>query len=334
MLVAFTIEFDNEFEHQMPHRTTIGGGQGPWLVSMVMWFNCLRFVEDGGISAQELERRARTPTNLNGMQRWRHIVIGPDGLIRPTNKGRETREFCGRLLEVIEKRWRARFGEDDIGRLRQTLWRVASQYGIELPDCLPILGYGLFSRGSDKKPSAPLDPGLPLPSLVSRVLLAFAIEFERESELSLAIYADVVRVLDDKGVRVRDLPLLGGVSKEAISMAMGFLQKRGFAVVGPDPAGSRAKIARLTEKGRAAQNACRQRLARVEERWQARYGADAMGKLRESLELLAGDGTAEHSPLFRGLAPYPDNWRASVRQPRTLPHYPMVLHRGGYPDGS
>jgi methyltransferase (TIGR00027 family) len=37
---------------------------------------------------------------------------------------------------------------------------------------------------------------------------------------------------------------------------------------------------------------------------------------------------------FQGLDPYPDNWRASVRRPVTLPHYPMVLHRGGYPDGS
>src|SRR6266567_3548963 len=24
----------------------------------------------------------------------------------------------------------------------------------------------------------------------------------------------------------------------------------------------------------------------------------------------------------------------AVRRPATLPHYPMVLHRGGYPDGS
>ena len=35
-----------------------------------------------------------------------------------------------------------------------------------------------------------------------------------------------------------------------------------------------------------------------------------------------------------GLEPYPDNWRASARRAATLPHYPMVLHRGGYPDGS
>jgi hypothetical protein len=38
--------------------------------------------------------------------------------------------------------------------------------------------------------------------------------------------------------------------------------------------------------------------------------------------------------VFRGLEPYPDNRQARVRPPTTLPHYPMVLHRGGYPDGS
>jgi hypothetical protein len=38
VLVAFTIELDNEFEHQMPHRTTIARqGRGPWLVSLPMW---------------------------------------------------------------------------------------------------------------------------------------------------------------------------------------------------------------------------------------------------------------------------------------------------------
>jgi hypothetical protein len=43
---------------------------------------------------------------------------------------------------------------------------------------------------------------------------------------------------------------------------------------------------------------------------------------------------AVSSPLLAGLEPYPDNRRAAVPAPVTLPHYPMVLHRGGYPDGS
>ena len=84
----------------------------------------------------------------------------------------------------------------------------------------------------------------PLPALLSQVLLAFAVEFERESDLSLAIGANVLRVLDEKGVRVRDLPLLTGVSKEAISVAMGILQKQGIAVV----EAKRGKVVRLTPR--------------------------------------------------------------------------------------
>ena len=46
------------------------------------------------------------------------------------------------------------------------------------------------------------------------------------------------------------------------------------------------------------------------------------------------DADGQPPPLFQALEPYPENWRASARPPRTLPYYPMVLHRGGYPDGS
>ncbi len=357
VLVAFTIEFDNEFEHQMPHRTTkhgsTGGSQrGPWLVSMVMWSNCMRFVGEHGVSVRDLEELARTPTNLRGMERWGYIVVEPDPadsrpkpprcdwLIRPTLNGRKAQEVWRSLFDLIEKRWEARFGKDEIDQLRQSLWGLIRQIGMELPDCLPILGYGLFSKGPDsqRRPSAgredSTDSRLSLPALLSRVLLAFAIEFERESQLSLAICANVVRVLGEKGVRVRDLPLLTGVSKEAISMAMGVLQKRGIAVIEPDMDGKRAKCARLTAKGLAAQDAYRQLLVNIEERWKARFGDDALRMLRERLERLVGKPGEQISPLFRGLEPYPDGWRASVPKRETLPHYPMVLHRGGFPDGS
>ncbi|MGA3027598.1 MAG: MarR family winged helix-turn-helix transcriptional regulator [Bryobacteraceae bacterium] len=354
VLVAFTIEFDNKFERQMPHRTTSHGSSagvryGPWLVSMVMWWNCMRFVGEEGVRVGELEALARTATNLNGMERWGYIVVEPDPrdsrpkpprsawLIRATPKGRKAQEVWRPLFAVIEKRWQERFGEDKIGKLRESLSALIGRIDLDLPDGLPILGYGLFSRGPDharRATAAREDHSvsrLPLPALLSRVLLAFAIEFERESDLSLAISANVVRVLDEKGVRVRDLPLLSGVSKEAISMAMGILQKKRIAVVEPD---GRAKVARLTPNGREAQDAYRQLLGTIEERWDVRFGNDAVGALRESLERLVGDCTAQRSPLFRGLEPCPGGWRASIRKPDTLPHYPMVLHRGGFPDGS
>jgi DNA-binding MarR family transcriptional regulator len=272
VLVAFTIEFDNEFEHQMPHRTsshasTPGSPYAPWLVSLAMWSNCMRFVGQEGVTLGELQRLARTTTNLAGMQRWGYILVEPgladsrskqprpDAIVRPTPAGRKAQEVWRLLFGIIEKRWQARFGKDEIDQLRESLWAVAKQSDVELPDCLPILGSGLFSRGPDHERRAPAgrEDGngsrLPLPTLLSRVLLAFAIEFEHESDVSLAISANVVRVLDEQGVRVRDLPRLVGVSKESIAMSLSFLEKHSYAVVEPESPGSRVKVLVLTPKG-------------------------------------------------------------------------------------
>src|SRR5215475_7415001 len=80
-LVAFTIEFDNEFEHQMPHRTTRGPAansrRGPWLVSMAMWANFMRFIDPEGTPLRDVEALARV-VNLRGLQRWRYVELEPD----------------------------------------------------------------------------------------------------------------------------------------------------------------------------------------------------------------------------------------------------------------
>jgi hypothetical protein len=146
--------------------------------------------------------------------------------------------------------------------------------------------------------------------------------------------ANLLRLPGKEGVRVRDLPRLAGVSKEAIAMSQSFLKKHGYAVEEPEAPGSRVKVLVLTAKGQQGQNAYRHLVWAIEERWQARFGNEAMRGLRESLEQLVGEPTAQLSPLFRGLKPYPDGWRASVPSADRLPYYPMVLHRGGFPDGS
>ncbi len=319
-LVAFTIEFDNEFERRMPHRTTNHGStgeaqHGPWLVSMAMWMNCMQFIGDEGVTVRRLEELARTPTNLNGMVRWGYVTIGADRVIRATSHGRRAQEVWRPLCGVIEQRWRARFGDERIDELRESLAAISDQIDADLPDCLPILGYGLFSRGPKLGGRLQLGSGLPLPSLLSRVLLAFAMEYERESDWSLAVGANLLRILDAEGVRVRDFPRLSGVSKEAIAVALGLLQKGDAVIVTPEKSG---KVARLTAKGVEAQKRYFRLLEDIEQRWQGRH------RLREALRL----------SLFAGLEPYPEGWRASVPRPVMLPHYPMVLHRGGFPDGS
>ena len=99
----------------------------------------------------------------------------------------------------------------------------------------------------------------------------------------------------------------------------------------PCSATGRGKIARLTPRGLDTQRLCRELADDIQRRWDDRFTPAVTGALRAALEPLA---TGQLPPLFGGLEPYPDNWRASVRRPATLPRFPMVLHRGGYPDGS
>ena len=347
-LVAFTIEFDNEFEHQVPHRTTNHGATTrshpvPWLVSMVMWSNFMRFVDEEGTTVRELQRRMRTPAKsmrswLTRMgEWWGYIIVESNSTVHPTPGGRSAMEIWRPLENLIERRWRERFGDDTIDHLCESLLTIVSEVGIALPDALPILGYGLWSTGpegaEDSRAAAATSTGS-LASLLSKVLLSFAIEFERESEVSLAISANVLRLTPEEGVEVADLPRLAGVSKEAIAMSLSFLGKRGYSLIQPGLAGSRRKRLVLTPKGRNAQDRYRRLVWTIEERWQARFGENAIGRLRGLLEQLAGDPTAQRSPLFRGLEPHPEGWRASVPRSEVLPHYPMVLHRGGFPDGS
>jgi hypothetical protein len=353
-LVAYTIEFDNEAEHRLPHRTTSHGVTSgslpkPWLASLVMWENCLRHLSDHGLSVRELEQRARTPTNLAGMERWRYVSVAPDPadprpepprsawIIRPTAGGRIAQEIWRPLAAEIETDWQQRFGVEALNGLRESLRALDEKLDPRLPECLPILKYSLFSAPPDPKLAQPDHVnGAPRPlyALLSRVLIAFAIEFEAGFVPSLAVCANLLRILDDKGVRVRDLPLLSGVSKEGLQMAFGIVRKSRLAVIEDNPEGGPFKVARLTAKGLEARQAYRHRLAGIEGRWIAHFGAAPIARLRTLLEEIAGQGTAVSSPLFKGLEPYPDGWRASVRKPSTLPHFPMVLHRGGFPDGS
>jgi hypothetical protein len=177
-----------------------------------------------------------------------------------------------------------------------------------LPQYLPVVNYANGMR--TVVPPTKRDTEPDLAALLSQVLLGFTLEFERDSVVSLPIGANVVRLLDDSGVPLRDLPARSGVSKEAIAASVGFLERHGH-VVRAD------RRVLLTPEGQRAQQKDRQLLDRLEQQWQ---GTD----LRAALEPLAG----------QPIPSYPDGWRATIRRPATLPHHPMVLHRGGFPDGS
>ena len=340
VLTAFIVECDNEFEHRMPHRTTRHGSAGdlrhpPWLVSMAMWANCLRLVPAGGIAAGELARQARLTGHsmqlvLTRMSRWwGYLTVAPGAaasrVVAPTPAGRQAQEIWAPLPGEIEERWRERFGRGAVEGLRAALVPAVARLELRLPDFLPV-GEARLDAGRED------GTGLALPSLLSKVLLALALDFERESRLALGIYTDrgagrleisanVLRALADDGTRVRDLPAATGVAQMAIGNWLASLEGHRYLTVGPDPAGGRFKVARLSPRGRAARDTYR--------RWAA-----AAGGLPEAAALAAALDRLDGDLLRSGTEPYPDGWRARVRRPATLPHYPVISLRGGFPDGS
>jgi DNA-binding MarR family transcriptional regulator len=355
VLVAFTIELDNEFERRLRE-----SGHSPRVTSLVMWSNFMRFVGDG-ITVGELPTaagipKARTLSTLGGMERWRYVVVGldpqtkregwgsarglrDDWVVRLTPEGRAAEEIWRPLPDEIERRWRERFGAGAIEELRRSLETIVGRLEVELPEYLPIVG-SANGMAADVSPVEKRDTAshLQLSALLSQALLAYTIDFERSSERSLPLTANIVRVLDEEGRSIRDLPLAAGVSKEATSMALTFLAKTGWIVV-------EDKLVRLTPKGRAAQEGSRRLHADVEGGWETRFGAQDLRRLRASLHGVLDRRDGEHALLARGLHPHPGGWRgtkpylahteAMIENPSTgLPHYPMVLHRGGWPDGS
>jgi len=356
-LVAHTIELDNEAEQRLPHRTTreddADARRGaPWLVSFTLWANVLQYL-DSETTVAELCARARTARLLlGGLRRWGYVTMTPpagetlkkppqDGaVVRATDGGRQAREVFGPLPAAIDDRWRTRFGARAIDRLEYALRDIFDKLRIDPPAYLPVV-YPT-QNGKAAAPARPARAGAAAPlgaaglsPLLSGVLLAFTLDFEAESRISLPICANTLRVLGASGTRIRDLPALTGVSREANAMCAGWLERHGCVVTEPDPTATRGKVLRLTEKGQRAQQKSRRILGTTEVSWRSTFGPAAVDDLRHALEPLVGDGRLASSPLDQGLDPYPDNWRAGIRQrPTTLPHYPMVLHRGGYPDGS
>jgi len=341
--VAYTIEFDNEFEHQVPHRTTNHGStpgfpHAPWLVSMAMWIKYMRYIPAEGISAGELQSQLAISnkglhTWLTRLGKWwGYLVIEdssykritPEAIVRPTKGGKSAIEVWRTLIPVIDTRWRERFGEQTILALENDLRGLSRQLDPALPPFFSVLEY------EDQKSQA-ARLRLPvrqrtLPELLAQVLLAFVSEFDSQSPMPLALCANILRVVVDQGTLMRDLSRLSGLSADGAKAAtQQLLQSRG-AVIRPDPSGSRAKILMLAPKARLARDAYVDLTGKIEKDWQGRFGEETMSRIRATLEQLAGNSD--------GLVPYPGGWRASLPSITCLPHFPMVSHRGGFPDGS
>jgi hypothetical protein len=359
VLLAFTIEADNHVEQRL--RET---GARP--VSLVMWSNVMRYVTDDGITVGALADASRQPSKpvaslVGGLERWRYLAVdhdpskgvvarrvgfgsargvSPRTVLRPTAAGAVAREQWERSVGAVEQRWDRRFDSREVDDLRGSLMAIHDRLGVAMPRFLPVLSArGLFAGPVVALGTSDGRSERDLPTLLSRVLLAYTLDYEQGCSVSLPIAANVLRVLGREPTPITSLPLATGVSNEAVSMALTWLAREGYADVAPDPSG-RGKAVAATDAGSEAQSCHGRRLAEVEAAWDERFGRDIVGTLRTCLAAILDnpslpDALVTPAGGWRAGGPYKARTAAFVDDPRaSLPQSPIVLHRGGWPDGS
>lgn len=131
----------------------------------------------------------------------------------------------------------------------------------------------------------------PLQELLARLYLQFATEFEERmaragfEDITLAHGANVLRYVDEDGVRIGTIAHRAGLSKQAISQQVKYLETHGYVSVHPDPSDQRSKLVRNTRRGRHCRAVARPLFTEIERAWARRAGWDLMSDLRASLEL-------------------------------------------------
>jgi hypothetical protein len=330
--VAFTIETDNAVEADGEQQS-----RRLFRLSLAMWANGLRLIGEEGVTVGELRAQAGAACNIGGLERWGWVSVGEPSprrregygthrgvkeatVLRPTTAGSLARRLWPSQLAAVEARWQARFGPEVVAGLRKALFPYAHDMPWSPPEVHPSDGF--FTHVAPGARPEPREDA-PLASLMGQALTALTLEHERGAEVSLPLAANVMRVIGPGTVPLRELPSQAGISKEAVAMAVNFLVRRRLA----------EQVDRSVKLNAVGLDAL--------DGYQVRVTRSRDEPLQAALEAVL----SRREVLATGLEPLPGCWRgekpylAQTRRvladlPGALPWHPMVLHRGGWPDGS
>ena|SRR5437764_1433275 len=124
-----------------------------------------------------------------------------------------------------------------------------------------------------------------------------AVATELNRRLGEAGYSDIRQThgcvfgnIAPEGTRLTDLADRAGMTKQAVGEVVTDLEGLGYAERVPDPSDGRAKIIRLTPRGREAQRFGYDTIAAIERDWAERYGAERVAALKSLLiDALSGE---------------------------------------------
>ena len=322
---SFTHDYHQSAERTTPHLGVLS--------------NVLRLIGDKGLDQRKLgklailSRRALKVAVRNADEMgWLRVENVPKvrglQMLRLTPAGRKARTTGERLIKEVESSWRGRFGNDRVAELHKSLAALAEHFEIELPYYLT--GYGpedLQVTGGNYNPEQPGPPrspahglewpvvfrdpegdvaDLPLPALLSQVLAAFTIDYERERLGWLAIASQFVHLVADEGTTLGQISQSAGSATRASlkywvnGSGKPLLERHLIVVVEPGKPHDMNRRVYLTPKGRRMRDSYPCAVMEIEQNWQSLYGSDLLANLRTTLESLDRDFAA-------GLPEYPNN---------------------------
>ncbi len=95
--------------------------------------------------------------------------------------------------------------------------------------------------------------------------------------------------IEADGSRLTDLAERAHMTKQSVGEVVSELELRDYLERVPDPSDGRAKIIRLTERGREAQALGREIIDEIEQEWAERFGAERVAALRDALEAVTAE---------------------------------------------
>jgi DNA-binding MarR family transcriptional regulator len=136
--------------------------------------------------------------------------------------------------------------------------------------------------------------GQPMIRLLGNGFDAFAEEMTRR--LADTPYSDI-RIthgcvfgnIEPDGSRLTVLAERANMTKQSVGEVATELERRGYLERVPDPGDGRAKIIRLTERGREAQALGFQIIDELEQEWGERFGIERVAALRDALEVITAE---------------------------------------------
>ncbi len=93
--------------------------------------------------------------------------------------------------------------------------------------------------------------------------------------------------LHTEGTTITELAERASMTKQSMGALVKYLEERGYVSTTPHPSDGRAKLVRLTRKGKATEEPARRNIQRIQDKWERQLGGGEMQALLRLLRKLA-----------------------------------------------